>query len=301
MAQAAEFRAPDVGAGSAGAITRPLTEKLGLPQKYQLPYRWIPSQPADTETALIAGALDIGSFGAIGATQLNLRGVPIRLIAPSLNNHVRWIVRGDAPYQSVADLRGKAVATQPEATETYRTTWMTAALAGLDFKKEFRIHTGSPPAILALFERGDVEAVSITEPIATRLVARGYRELARIGDLWQQYTKSPVPMLLVGVAAKQDWVDKNPDLYRRYYQSNLEVREQIRRNPDILKDFATEFGIPPSEQKAIDLLPARLGPAFVSDWGRQEFASIDHQVDIALELGILQKRAGVPLYLSAPV
>ena len=57
---------------------------------------------------------------AIGVAELAPRGSDIVIFGPALNNHGRWIVRDDSPYQGVADLRGRTIATgavdSPQAT-----------------------------------------------------------------------------------------------------------------------------------------------------------------------------------------
>src|SRR5260370_14614222 len=80
---------------------------------------------------------------------------------------------------------GKGIATQPETTETFLQARIGAALAGLDLRRDFQLFFGPPTANLALFERGDVDAVILLEPTATRLVAAGGPARARGGGIWR--------------------------------------------------------------------------------------------------------------------
>lgn len=290
----------DVPAGSAGAVFRPVIEAQDLLGDLGLEPRWVGAQPAETQTSLLSGAVDIGTFGPIGAAQVNATGEEIRLIGPVLNNHVRWIVRGDSPYQSIGDLRGEAIGTQPETTATYQTTMMTAILAGIDFQSEYNVSTGAPPALLALFERGDLEALAITEPTATVLVAGGARDIGGVTELWAEHSGASGRFPLSLLAAKQGWVDDNPDAYRAVTSLYREVLEYLEEDTANIVEFAEAIGIPPGDDAAMDLVPERLGYVYESAWDDDAFVSLDRQLEVAVEVGILDALPEDTVYLPAP-
>ncbi|WP_158807786.1 ABC transporter substrate-binding protein, partial [Beijerinckia sp. L45] len=187
-AKAAPVRIALPSPGSAGAIWRPLMTRLGLLESTGLDFEWIGGDPGQTQVQLVAGALDVSVFGAVGLTVMAGKGSDITLFGPALNNHGRWIVRDDSPYHKPADLVGKRIASQPKTTETYQQAKIAASLIGLDLGRDFEVIFGPPMANLALFDRGDVDAVIAIEPTATRLIGSGAREIARVGDMWRAAT-----------------------------------------------------------------------------------------------------------------
>lgn len=169
--------------GSAGSVWRPLIEQNHFDTGLNL--RWITADPGSMQVQLTAGSLDVGVFGSVGLATLVNRGSDIVLFGPALNNHGRWLVKADSPYHSPHDLVGKTIASTAETSETWQQALIAAHLDGLDLRKDFKVIHGSPTANLALFQRGDVEAIVTLEPTASRLVAQGAREIARVADIWK--------------------------------------------------------------------------------------------------------------------
>jgi ABC-type nitrate/sulfonate/bicarbonate transport system substrate-binding protein len=207
-------------------------------------------------------------------------------------------VRDNSPYRSPKDLIGKRIATQPETTETFLQARIAAALAGLDLKRDFQLFFGPPTANLALFERGDVDAVILLEPTATRLVAAGAREIARVGDMWQEATGDSAPPFLAGRAAQRGWLDAHRALAKRIVDIEVGVNRQVVKNPQLLAELHGAMGIPDSERAAIELLPKRLAGSYATEWGPDVFEVIDRQINVAVKLGILTARPASPIYAT---
>src|SRR5258706_9468061 len=159
--------------GSAGSIWRAAIASLDPSLRSGFDLHWIAGDPGQMQVQLAAGALDVGLFGAIGLATIARKGSDITLFGPGLNNHGRIIVRSDSPYRKPADLVGKRIATQPKTTKTYQQARVALSLVGVDMDRDFETFFGPPTANLALFDRGDVEAVIVVEPTATRAVGAG--------------------------------------------------------------------------------------------------------------------------------
>ena len=199
------------GGGDLAAADR--WRRCRLPEGLNI--EWVKGSPGQVQLQLATGAANVGVFGALGIAEIAPRGSDIVIFAPALNNHGRWIVRDNSSYQSPRDLVGKTIATQHEGSDTYRHARLAALLQGIDLKKDVKVVFGSPTANVALFERGDVDAVITIEPTATRLVARGAREIARVGDMWREATGDDAPLFLIGFAAHREWAEKNRRSPRR--------------------------------------------------------------------------------------
>jgi NitT/TauT family transport system substrate-binding protein len=285
-------------AGSAGTIWRPLIEQRGAAG---LNLEWVGAAPGQGQIQLVAGTVDIALYGTIGIAQIIARGADLVIFGPALNNHGRWIVRGDSPYRTPRDLIGKRIATQAESSETYLQARMAAATVGIDIKRDFDIIFGPPTANVALFERGDVDGVIALEPTATRLVGRGARQIARVGDMWREGSGDDTPLFLVGPAAKREWLDANRETASKLVRLLEEIHRDIHQHPEKLSGLHGAMGIPASEGQAISLLPARTPEIYSTDWGPAVFANIDRQVDFALKTGILAGRPSAPFYQAVDV
>jgi NitT/TauT family transport system substrate-binding protein len=299
LAAPTTLRVTDGGPGTAGAIWRPLYDAGAVKLPDGLTIDWVKGSPGQVQLQLATGAANVSVFGALGAAELNGRGSDIVIFGPALNNHGRWIVRDNSPYRSPRDLIGKTIATQHEASDTFRHARLAALLNGIDLKKDTKLVFGPPTANVALFERGDVDAVITIEPTVTRLVARGAREIARVGDMWREATGDAAPLTLVGQAAHRPWVEQNRGLASAIANALVEMHRQLHRNPQKLAELHREFGIPDSERAAIELLPKRIIDIYATEWGPAVFANIDKQIDEAVKAGILAKRPDKPVYDSS--
>ena len=282
--------------GSAGSIWRAAIASLDPSLSSGFDLNWIAGDPGQVQVQLAAGALDVGVFGAIGLATIARKGSDITLFGPGLNNHGRIIVKSDSPYRKPADLVGKRIATQPKTTETYQQARVALSLVGVDMDRDFETFFGPPTANLALFDRGDVDAVIVVEPTATRAVGAGARELARIGDIWNQASGVSAAPFLVGLAARQSWIASNRLLATSIARLFSEANGALRRNPGIFVENAGDMGLRPKEKEAIGLLPSRLADIYPSDWNQSVWSAIDRQIEVAVKLGLLDGVPGRRLY-----
>lgn len=282
--------------GTAGSVWQPMLERLSNATADLPPLQWTVSDPGKMQIQLIAGSLDVGFFGPIGLATLRARGNDILLFGPGTNNHSVWLVRGDSPYEKPEDLKGRRIATQPETSETYQQARTAAFLAGLDLKQDFQVVLGSPLANVALFERGDVDAVIILEPTATRLVASGARQISRVGSMWSGATGEEDDPYLIGLAAQRKWIDANRATATRLAWAFSHANAEISARPEVLRDIHQAIGVRSNERQAIELLPERMNKVYSSRWDARVWDNIDRQIETAASVGILASSPGSAVY-----
>jgi ABC-type nitrate/sulfonate/bicarbonate transport system substrate-binding protein len=287
--------------GSAGSIWRAAISTLDPSLSSEFDIHWVAGDPGQMQVQLAAGSLDVGLFGAVGLATLARKGSDITLFGPGLNNHGRIIVRADSPYRKPSDLVGKKIATQPKTTETYQQARVALSLIGIDMERDFEIFFGPPTANLALFDRGDVDAVIVVEPTATRAVGAGARELARIGDIWKQSSGVGAAPFLVGLAAKRSWIASNRPLASSVARLFAAANGALRGNPNLFVEYAGEMGLRPKETTAIGLLPGRLADVYPTEWDQGVWNSIDRQIEVAVKVGLLDAAPEHPLYDGLPL
>lgn len=281
--------------GTAGALWHDLLEKRNAQPGAGVPLQWLGGDPGQSQVQLLAGAIDVGFFGPIGGVETALRGHDVAIFAPGLINHGSWLVKGNSSFRSPQDLKGKRIATQPETTETYRQARLAASLIGLDLKHDFEFIFGPPTANLALFERGDVDAVITIEPVSTRLIAGGAREIAKVRDQWRQGTNSERPLFLGGQGTRRDWFEQNRGIVSTLSKFYLSANQEIQARPQILADLHQEMGISSSDRAAIELLVKRLPEIYQTEWSPLVIKDADKVIDVAIRSGILRSRSPRPI------
>ncbi|WP_233235108.1 ABC transporter substrate-binding protein [Bordetella sp. LUAb4] len=262
-----------------------------------LDIEYIGSAPGQMQLQLLSGALNFSGYGALGVVEANQKGADFRLVAPFDLNHSSWIVRADSPYKTIHDLKGKRVATLPINTDTVRQAELTAALHGLNLKQDFQMSYGLALVSLALFERGDADAIIAIEPNSTRLVAKGAREIAKVGDLWREATGDE-SLFLVGWASSNAWLKRNSAAAKTIAKAYYDINRLIVQKPDIIAQpaFLDALGVPANETKAIELLPRRIAAITSVQWNDSVARNIDKQLDLAIKHGLLASRPGAPIF-----
>ncbi|MGI5220714.1 ABC transporter substrate-binding protein [Nocardia sp. CA-290969] len=285
--------------GTAGSVIDPITEQFGLGTKHGLDLiRGGGGGVGTGQENLLTGLLDTFAFGPLGATDANISGHDVVIAGPQLWNHGRWLVPADSDIDSVEDLRGKRIGVQPASSDTYKAVALGLAVNGIDFEREFQIFPGQPIANLALYERGDLDAIIAIEPNATRLVAQGNRQLATVSELWQKGTGDANPLFLNGAAFNRPWLERNRDTAARFVALRTEANSLITADPALLGRHFEAFGIPADEEAAIELLPERLRGIYPSAWDQSVFTNMDKQIQVALDIGLLSRTAQRPVYES---
>jgi taurine transport system substrate-binding protein len=204
---------------------------------------------ADINTAFVAGEID---FGAIGSSPV-ARGLSAPLNIPYqvafvldvAGDNEALVARNGTGIESVADLRGKRVATAFASTAHYS---LLAALnqAGLG-ASDVQLIDLQPQASLAAWERGDVDAVYTWLPTLDQLRASGKtliasRELATAGK----------PTLDLGVVSTEVAQSK-PEVVDAWRKAEARALGVIADDPAAAaKAVASEIGI--TEQDAANQL-----------------------------------------------
>jgi ABC-type nitrate/sulfonate/bicarbonate transport system substrate-binding protein len=286
--------------GGAGSVWRSIIDQDGLTEG--VPDReWIGGDPGQVQTQLLSGVVDYSVFGAQTAATANAKGADVLLVGAAINNHGRWLVPSGSSARTPKDLRGKRIASQPSNSDTFAQAAIVAALGGDSLQDDYELFFGAPAANLALFERGDVDGIIAIEPTATRLVAGGATEIARVGDLWKDATGSDGDMLLNGRAVKRSlWEERRTDL-EAVTRMFTEANSRIREDPSILSKLYAPMGLKATEKRAIELLPERMKDVYPATFDAATLAGLDRQLEEAVKLGLLPKAPAQPVYAKDAV
>ena len=186
--------------------------------------------PSEIE-ALFAGEIDIGYIGPSPATTgfIQSNGAALRVIAGSSSGGASLVVRSDSGINSLADLKGKRIAS-PQLGNTQdialRAYLKQQGLKRSDEGGDIQVVTIANPDILTLFQKKGLDAAWVPEPWVTRLVREtGGHILIDERSLWPD-GKFATTVIIV----RKAFLDRNPKLVKKWLAAHVETTQWINAN-----------------------------------------------------------------------
>ena len=159
----------------------------------------------DVIKAMASSEVPIGEVGSSPATAAASQGLDVQVIwlLDDIGNAEQLVVRNGSGVNSLADLKGKKVATPFVSTAHYQ---LLAALNDAKVNaKDLQILNMRPPEIAAAWERGDIDATFIWDPVLTKVKGNG-KVIISSGDIAKK-GKPTFDAIMVNKA----WAEKNQD------------------------------------------------------------------------------------------
>jgi len=127
----------------------------------------------DVIRAMASGDVQVGEVGSAGITAAASQGQDIKLfwILDDIADAEALVVRNASGVNGVKDLKGKKVATPFVSTSHYQLMAELKA-EGVD-AKGVNVMNLRPPEIAAAWERGDIDAAFIWDPVLTKIKGNG--------------------------------------------------------------------------------------------------------------------------------
>ena len=275
-------------AGQSGYIAA-LIDAKGIGAKHGLKINNLMMDFTEAANALKLGRATASAMQPSTAVNLLRSGTDIRLIAPQIWSGNSWLVKKDSPYKSLADLKGKKIGNFARVTGAYFFSAVIAKEKKLDIEKDFQSIPAETGALIALLERGEVEAINMFEPHTTRLVLSDkYRVLLDFDVELEKLFGAPPLKSSVGML--KETVEKQPGLVKAIRGAYVEAVKMIKAGQD--KDFfetkAKEFfNLSTPEQIAAGMKQNRQN--FADLWGESFFQSQNKILQSGISLGLLPK------------
>lgn len=193
--------------------------------------------------AIFAKSIDLTYVGPNPAINAHLksRGEEIRIVAGASSGGAALVVQSDGRIKADADFKGKKIGT-PQLGNTQDV----AARAWLQSKGfrvtltggEVQVVPTANPDQLALFQKGDLDAVWTVEPWVTRLEleAKG-KVFLEESSLWPQTQGKYVTTHLVSSVG---FLKQRPELLKKWIAAHVELTEWIHQNPEEAKKVLNE-------------------------------------------------------------
>lgn len=239
-----------------------------------------------------ANALKLGRVVASTmqpSTALNLwkSGTQLRLFAAQIWSGNAWVVKKDSPYKTLADLKGKKIGNFSRVTGAFFFSAVIAKEHGLDIEKDFQSVPAETGALIALLERGEVEAINMFEPHTTKLVVSGrYRVLLDFDVELKRIFGTPP--LKTGMAVLKETAEKQPEFVKAIRGAYVDGIKLIKagKDEDFFKAHAKEFfNLSTPEEIAAGMKSSR--DNFADVWGESFFQSQNKILQTGISLGLL--------------
>jgi len=169
---------------------------------YKVSFRKLASG-ADVIRALASGSVQIGEAGSAPIASGLSQGLDIELfwILDNINDAEALVVRNGSNVRSLADLKGKRLAV-PFVSTSHFHTLLALEAAKVD-PRGVRIVNMRPPEIAAAWERGDIDATFIWDPVLAKAKKSG-QVLTTSGKIAAQTDKATFDGIVVSKAFARD-------------------------------------------------------------------------------------------------
>ena len=195
--------------------------------------------------AVLAGGVDIGLVGSSPASRGISSGIAYEVpwIFDVIGKAEALVVKGDSGVTSLADLKGKTIATPFASTSHYS---LLAALqdAGVA-ESDVKIIDAEPDAIFAAWSQGDIDGAYVWNPNLAKLVADNGKVLITSEDLSKK-GKTTYDLAIV----TSDFAAKYPAAVQTWIAQQDAAVKKIKSDPDAAAaSVAAELNITPAEAK----------------------------------------------------
>jgi ABC-type nitrate/sulfonate/bicarbonate transport system substrate-binding protein len=277
-----------VSAGQSGYIAA-LIQAKGIAAKHGIKIQNQMMGFTEGANALKLGRTQFSTMQPSTAVNLWKSGTRVQIFAPQIWSGNAFVVRKNAPYKTLRDLKGKKIGNFSRVTGAFFFSAVIAKEKGLDIEKDFQAIPAATGALIALLERGEVEAINMFEPHVTKLVLTGrYRVLLDFDEELNAIFGSPP--LKTGIATLKETAEKRPDLLkavRGAYEDGIKLIK-AGKDKDFFKAHAKEFfNLTTPKEIAVGMKNSQAN--FADQWGPSFFAAQNKILQQGIALGLLPK------------
>ena len=178
----------------------------------------------DVIRAMASGDVQIGEAGSSPIAAAASQGQDIKLfwILDDIADAEALVARNGSGINSMKDLKGKKVATPFVSTSHYQ-LMVDMKKNGLD-AKTVTVMNMRPPEIAAAWERGDIDAAFIWDPVLSKVKANG-KVLATSGTIGKAGNPT-----FDGMVVNADWAAKNEAFMVAFVKALAKADAQYRAN-----------------------------------------------------------------------
>ncbi len=175
--------------------------------------------------AMASGAVQVGEIGSAGIAASVSRGEPLELfwILDDIGSAEALVVKNNSGIKTVADLKGKKIAV-PFNSTTHFHTIVALEQAGIN-PADVQILNLRPPEVRAAWQRGDIQATFIWNPVLAETQKDGHVILTS-GKISADTGKATFD----GYVVNKDWAKANHDFLVKFVKILAAADQEYRAN-----------------------------------------------------------------------
>jgi len=203
--------------------------------------------------AMASGAVQVGEIGSAGIAAAVSRGEPLEIfwILDDIGAAEALVVKNGSGINTIADLKGKKIAMPFNSTTHFHT--MVALEQAKINPADVQILNMRPPEVRAAWQRGDIQATFIWNPVLAETLKDG-KVILTSGKISADTGKATFD----GYVANKDWAKANKDFLVKFVKILAASDEKYRSNKGkYMKDSAEAKAIAKwSGAKVEDVAPS---------------------------------------------
>jgi len=175
--------------------------------------------------AMASGGVQLGEVGSAGIAAAVSRGEPYELfwILDDIGDAEALVAKNGSGINTVADLKGKKIA-MPFNSTTHFHTMVALEQAGVN-PADVQILNMRPPEVRAAWQRGDIQATYIWDPVLSEVKKDG-KVILTSGKLSAETGKATFD----GYIVNKDWAKQNQDFMVKFVKVLASADEKYRAN-----------------------------------------------------------------------
>ena len=175
--------------------------------------------------AMASGAVQLGEVGSAGIAAALSRGEPYELfwILDDIGDAEALVAKNGSGINSIADLKGKKIAMPFNSTTHFHT--MVALEQAKVNPSDVQILNMRPPEVRAAWQRGDIQATFIWDPVLAEVKKDG-KVITSSGRISADTGKATFD----GYIANKDWAKANRDFMVKFVKVLAASDDNYRKN-----------------------------------------------------------------------
>jgi taurine transport system substrate-binding protein len=201
-------------------------DEAGKETGYKISYRKF-GGGGDVIRAMASGNVQIGEAGSSPVAAGLSQGLPIQLfwILDNINDAEAMVARNGSGITTVADLKGKRLGV-PFVSTSHFHALLAIKKAGLS-PTDVKVLNMRPAEIAAAWERGDIDAAYIWNPVLSKIEANG-KVVTTSGKIAAQTDLATFD----GFVVNSDWAKANPQFMTTFVKILAKGDADYRAHPD---------------------------------------------------------------------
>jgi ABC-type nitrate/sulfonate/bicarbonate transport system substrate-binding protein len=181
--------------------------------------------------SLASGETDGVGGGPLVFQKMRLEGVPIKMVASSVDMTSMSVITKNPAIKTLMDLKGKTIAADMASSE-YAVLSVYAKKKGLALGKDVTVVQAGPPLVRTQMAADRVDAGMTWEPTATMTMRDNpaYRVILNGKEAWREITGRDGWLLALGM--REDWLAKNAAILPKVIAAYDDAAKFMRSNPD---------------------------------------------------------------------